>query len=76
MRLKKGKRKARKPMHEKIGSVTVMKDLFGAALCYSIEKEVDMAEIVWYTLTPKPLSLGHTNGSIHITQNKINYFLD
>ena len=41
-----------------------MRDLFGSLLQISLEKKVDINEVLCYPLTPSPLSLSHVNGSM------------
>lgn len=45
----------------------MMRDLFGSLLYLSLEKKIDIAEVLSYPLTPLPLSLCHIDGSIQKT---------
>ena len=40
----------------------MVRDLFGSILYLSLEKSINMAEVLTYPLTPVPLSLCHPNG--------------
>ena len=50
--------------NEKTEAVAMVRDLFGSALFLSLQRKVDMAEVFCYPLTPVPLSLCHTDGTI------------
>ena len=41
-----------------------MRDLFGSLLCLSLLEKIDMAEVLSYPLTPVPLSLSYSDGSM------------
>ena len=41
-----------------------MRDLFGSLLELTIEKRIDIREVLAYSLTPLPLSLCHVDGSL------------
>ena len=49
---------------EKTEAVAMVRDLFGSVLFLSLQRNVDMAEVFWYPLTPFPLSFCHTDGTI------------
>ena len=40
------------------------RDPFGSLLCLSLEEKIDMAEVLSYLLTPVPLSLSYSDGSM------------
>jgi len=42
----------------------MVRDIFGSVLRLSLDKSIDMAEVLKYPLTPTPLSLSHTDGSM------------
>ena len=46
---------------EKGEITTMMRDLFGSILALSLQKKIDMAEVLRYLLTPLPSSLCHTD---------------
>ena len=46
---------------EKIKAVTMVRDLFGSILFMSLQRKVDMGEVLKYPLTPVPLSIAHTD---------------
>ena len=46
----------------------MMRDLFGCILKLSLEKKIDMAEVLKFPLTPVPLSLSHVDGTMQKTQ--------
>ena len=48
----------------KIISACLIRDLFGSILFLSLERKVDMAEVLSCPLTPVPLSLSHVNGTM------------
>ena len=41
-----------------------MRDLFVSLLCLSLQEKIDMAEVLSYPLTPVPLSLSYSDGSM------------
>ena len=41
-----------------------VRDLFGSLLCLSLQEKIDMAEVLSYPLTPVPLSLSYSDGSM------------
>ena len=47
----------------KLMAACMVRDLFGSILCLSLEKKVDMAEV----LTPVPLALSHADGTMQKT---------
>ena len=61
-----GKRRL-KASDGKLMAACMVRDLFGSILCLSLEKKVDMAEILKYPLTPFPLALSHTDGTMQKT---------
>jgi hypothetical protein len=48
----------------KIKAACLMRDLFGSLLHISLEKKVDLEEVLKYPLTPLPLSLCHMDGTM------------
>ena len=60
-----GKKKVLK--NGKVVSACLIRDLFGSILNISLEKKIDMGEVLSYPLTSIPLSLSHADGSIHKT---------
>ena len=48
----------------KIISACLIRDLFSSILFLSLERKVDMAEVLSYPLTPVPLSLSHVDGTV------------
>ena len=48
----------------KIISVCLVRELFGSILFLSLERKVDMAEVLSYPLTQVPLSLSHVDGTM------------
>ena len=44
-----------------------MRDIFGSILCLSLERKVDMEDILKYPLTSVPLSLCHIDGTMQKT---------
>ena len=51
----------------KIVAVEMMRDLFGSILVVSMQRKIDMAQLLTYPLTPVPLSLCHTDGTMQKT---------
>ena len=49
---------------EKTEAVVMVRGLFGSVLFLSLQRKVDMAEVFYYPLTPVPLSLCYTDGTI------------
>ena len=49
---------------EKTVTTPMMRDLFGSILCVALKHKIDMSMILTYPLTPHPLSLSHTDGSM------------
>ena len=45
-------------------SACLMCDLFGSILHISLQRKVDMAQVLKYPLTPVPLSLSHVDGTM------------
>ena len=45
-------------------SACLIRGLFGSILFLSLERKVDMAEVLSYPLTPVPLSLSHVDGTM------------
>ncbi|XP_057306368.1 uncharacterized protein LOC130644684 [Hydractinia symbiolongicarpus] len=56
-----------KAADNKVVAVTMMRDLFGSILYHSLQRKIDMAEVLKYPLTPVPLSLGHVDGKMQKT---------
>ena len=52
----------------KLVAACMMRDLFGCILKLSLEKKIDMAEVLKFPLTPVPLSLSHVDGTMQKTQ--------
>ena len=50
--------------NEKTEAVAMVRHLFSSVLFLSLQRKVDMAEVFCYPLTPVPLSLCHTDGTI------------
>ena len=48
----------------KIISACLIRDLLGSILFLSLERKVDMAEVLSYPLTPVPLSLCHVDDTM------------
>ena len=48
-------------------SVSMTSDLFGSILYHALQAEVDMEQILRYTLTTVPLSTSHVNGTMQKT---------
>ena len=61
-----GKRRPKSTDGKLIAACTV-RDLFGSILCLSLEKKVDMAEVLKFPLTPVPLALSHPDGIMQKT---------
>ena len=51
----------------KVSVVCFVRDLFDSLLCLSLERQIDMNEVLSYPLTPAPLSLSHVHGSMQNT---------
>ena len=45
----------------------MVRDIFGSILYLSLQKKVDMAEVLKYPLTPVPLALSHVDGTMQKT---------
>ena len=52
---------------QKVVAVSMVRDIFGSILYLSLQKKVDMAEVLKYPLTPVPLSLSHVDGTMQKT---------
>ena len=52
----------------KVVAACFIQHLFGALLCHSLERKVNMSFILTYPLTPVPLSLCHVDGTMLSTQ--------
>ena len=50
--------------NQKKEAVAMVRDLFGSVLFLSLQRKVDMAEVVCYSLTPVRLSLSYTDETI------------
>ena len=50
--------------NEKVVTACFVRDLFGSLLCLSLQEKIDMAEVLLYPLTPVPLSLSYSDGSM------------
>ena len=50
-------------------TVQIVQDLFGSILLLSLQRKIDMVEVLSYPLTPIPLSLCHTVGTMQKTPN-------
>ena len=48
----------------KVVTACFVRDLFGSLLCLSLKEKTDMAEVLSYLLTPVPLSLSYSAGSM------------
>ena len=51
----------------KVVAAFSVRDLFGSLLYHSLEKKVDISEVLKYPLTPVPLSICHVDGSMQKT---------
>ena len=49
----------------------MVRDLFGSILYASLQRKIDMAEILKYPLTPIPLSLCHVDGTMQSTKKSV-----
>ena len=49
-------------------AVEKVQDLFGTILFLALQRKIDMTEVLSFPLTPTPLSLSHTGGTILKTQ--------
>ena len=45
----------------------LIRDLFGSILCFPMQQNIDMAEVLKYPLTPVPLCLSYVDGSVNST---------
>ena len=68
-----GKHKVKKD--GKVVAACLIRDLFGSILNISLQRKIDMGEVLSYPLTPVPLSLCHVDGSIQKSQKSalLNY---
>ena len=48
----------------KLTAACIVRDIFGSVLRISLEKSIDMAEVLRYTLTPFPLSISQVDGTM------------
>lgn len=48
----------------KVIEVGMQRHLFGQLLCFSLQKTLDIHNVLKYPLTPVPMSMCHINGSI------------
>ena len=46
----------------------LVRDLFGSILYLSLQRKIDMAEVLTYPLTPVPLALSHVDGTMLKTE--------
>ena len=60
-----GKKKVKKD--GRVVSACWVRDLFGSILNISLERKIDMGEVLSYPLTSIHFSLSHADGSIHKT---------
>ena len=61
----------------KVLAAYFVRDLFGSLLCLSLERQIDMNEVLPYPLTPVPFSLSHVNGSMQKTpKSKLMKYLE
>ena len=69
-----GKRKIRGAEGKNL-EATLIRDLFVSILCLSMQRKIDMVEVLNYPLTPAPLCLSHVDGSVDSTpkSNLLNY---
>ena len=51
----------------KVVAACLVRDLFGSILYLSLQKKIDIAEVLKYPLTPVPLSLSHVDGTMQKT---------
>ena len=58
-----GRKKSQKS-NGKVVTACFVCDLFGSLLCLSLQEKIDMAEVLSYPLTPFPLSLSYSDGSM------------
>ena len=58
-----GRKKTQKS-NGKVVTACFVRDLFGSLLCLSLQEKIDMAEVLSYPLTPVPLSLSYSDGSM------------
>jgi len=63
-----GKTYRMKGTSEKVEAVRIERDLFGSILYLALENKIDIGEVLKYPLTPVPLSLCHTDGTMFKTQ--------
>ena len=56
---------------ERLVAVKMQRDLFGSLLCVSLERKLDMGQVLKYPLTPVPMSLSHLDGSMLKTQKSV-----
>ena len=49
---------------DKVVAACLVRDLFGCILYHSLQQNIDMAEVLKYSLTPVPLSLSHVDGTM------------
>ena len=54
-----------------------MHDLFGSLLCLSLEKKIDMTEVLSYPSTPVPLPLSYSdNGMLNSRKSNLMLYLE
>ena len=53
--------------NQQVIAVSMVRDIFGSILYLSLQKKVDMAEVLKYPLTPVPLALSHIDGTMQKT---------
>ena len=49
---------------KKVVAVSMIRDIFGSILNLSLQKKVDMGEVLMYPLTPAPLALSHVDATM------------
>ena len=51
----------------KVLATCFARDFFYRLLCFSLQRQIDMNEVLFYSLNPVPLSLSHVDGSMQNT---------
>ena len=64
-----GKHKPKKQIKwcNEVVTACLVRDLFGCIRYHSLQQNIDMAEVLEYSLTPVPLSLSHVDGTMQKT---------